>query len=168
MTKGEFALFRMPETGTHTEDTITTDKIECDGDAEVPDSRCGLISIRPVLDRFKSTQAAPFVDEVTRQDTGFSGIMYEITLFFNEEDGDAAGAIAKLVEWFSERNTVRGKYQHGRIGIRNNYRPEYNLVPNADAGFKVVRFDYFQELKIQYHSRGTVYLEFSGDPKELG
>ncbi len=164
-TEGQFAIFRVTETG-DTEATVT-DKIEVEGDADTPDGRTKLISFRPRLSRARNSNASPYTEEPKKPDTGLSDLMYEITLLIDESAG-TAGAIKKLRNWFREAGTVRGKFKEGRFGIRNNYRPEFNLTPSLNAGYKFTDFDCLHDLGIRALFRVTLIMEFSGEITSLG
>ncbi len=162
---GKIAIFRMTDT-TDREATITADKIEMVGGV-TPDNRTEVISFTPVMTRTPAEVPAPFLDEARKPDTGFAGNRYTLQLFFDESLGTAA-SIEKLRDWFINSNSIKAKFKNGRFGIRNDYRPEFDLVPNNDAGYKLVHFEIMQDLAIPTLFRGTVILEFSGDPARLG
>lgn len=160
VTHGKFSIYRMTEIA-DTEDTILTDKIEFDGDAMVPDGRTGIVSFRPIISRTQTQNPAPFLEIARKPDTGFEGVRYAITVLFDESAG-RAGAIAKLSEWLQSPNSIRGKFKEGRFGIRNDYRPEFNLLPDNNQGYKIVNFDLTQDLTIQSLFKGVIILELSG------
>ena len=164
--RGKLTIFRMTDT-TDTENNISADKVEFDGDAQIPDSRSGTVSFSPVMSRTPTENPAPFQEIARKPDTGFSGNRYTLQVFFDEEFGKSL-AIAKIRDWHSEENAIKGKFKEGRFGIRNDYRPEYDLTPNNDAGYKLIHFETTQELVFHKMVRGTIVLEFSGDPSQLG
>ena len=164
--RGKLAIFRMTNT-TDTESNISADKVEFDEGAMIPDSRSGIVSFSPVMSRTPTENPAPFQEIARKPDTGFGGNRYTIQVFFDEEFGNSS-AIAKIRDWHSEENAIKGKFKEGRFGIRNDYRPEYNLTPNNDAGYKLIHFETSQELLHRTMVRGTIILEFSGDPLQLG
>ncbi len=149
-----------------TESTVT-DKVEFEGNAITPDNRSGVVSFVPALGRHKPENPLPHANRADKPDTGFSGDLYTFEVVFDEESGTAQ-AIAKFRDWLAEDQTVDGIYDEGSIGVRNNYRPEFDLVPNNDAGYKVVNFTIHQNLTLQNFVYATIVLEFSGDPKRLG
>ena len=164
--KGYFSLFWMTET-TDTEDTITTNKIEFDGDANTPDNKSGLISFRTTPKKTDTSNPAPFQEIARKPDTGFSGLRYILNVYFDEQIGQAK-AIATLRDWSIVDNTIPQKFREGRIGLRNNYRPEFNLTPDNTAGFKIISFDIDQNIAFNSVVKGIIILEFSGDPLKLG
>lgn len=141
-------------------------------------SQTKLVRFRPILTRFSTDNPSPFEDETFKPDTGFSGNRYEIHLMFDESLGTTnarlAGGITTLRNWFRERNTQRQDLRYGRIGIYNNYRPEFNLKPRADsgstkgAGFKLLHFEINQEMEYLTLPLAFLILEFSGNPTHLG
>ena len=163
---GKFAIFRMTNS-TDTEDSITEDKIEFDSGAQVPDARSGIISFTPVMSRTQTENPAPFLQVARRPDTGFSGMRYTINVLF-DETGGTAGGIAKLRDWMSEDNFVRATFNEGRFGIRNDYRPEFNIKPDNTAGYKLVHFETSQELLHHKIVKAVIILEFSGAAERLG
>ena len=166
-THGKLVLYRMTDT-VDTEDTINTDKVEFDSDATIPDGRSGLVSFTPILSRTPTENPAPFLETARKPDTGFAGNRYTFQIFFDESDGNRAGAIEKLRDFEVQANFIKGKFKEGRIGVRNDYRPEFNLTPDNTAGYKLVSFEITQELLHHTLIRGTIILEFSGDPSRLG
>lgn len=164
---GKFVIFRMTNSGDR-ENNISTDKVEFDGDAQVPDGKSGLVSFSPVISRNPTENPAPFQQVARKPDTGFSGNRYTLHVVFDESDGNSAGAIAKIRDWMSEDNFVRSTFREGRFGIRNDYRPEFNLTPNNDAGYKLLHFETSQDLLHHTIVRGVIILEFSGSADRLG
>ena len=164
-THGKLVIFRMTDT-TDTEDTITDDKVEFDGDAQVPDEKSGVISFAPVLSRTQTENPAPFQEISRKPDTGFAGIRYTLQLFFDESDGEAEG-IQRIRNWYREENAT-SDFREGLFGIRNDYRPEFDLTPSSNAGYKLIHFELNQELLHSKLVRATLILEFSGDPAKLG
>ena len=162
-THGRFVIFRMSDTA-DTEDSITTDKVEFDGDAQVPDGRSGLVSFNPILSRTTTENPAPFEQFARKPDTGFAGTRYTCQVFFDESDGSSAEAIEKIAEWMRQDNAIKGKFKNGRFGVRNDYRPEFDLLPDNTKGYKFVSFDINQELLHHTLVRGTIVLELSGVP----
>lgn len=186
---GEFTLFWMPEAEfaptppnpantNWTENLIpSTNKVEIEADTarttDAPDALTGLVSFKPSVDRTNTKNSAPFTDEAKRPDTGFSGIMLEANIIFDQSTFDSHGvlnrakAVRRLLYWYAHRNTVRGIYREGRLGLRNNYRPEFNLVPTYDSGWKLIHFDLFQDLKFNAVQTGQIILGHSGNPRRL-
>lgn len=163
---GNVSLFRMPVNADSTtnENSILTDKIEMEGDAEIPDNTCKFKTFKPIMSRFKTSNPAPFSEMIVKPDTGYSGTQYQLNVLFDERAGRSL-AITKFRDWLAESNTVRGKFRHGRIGVRNNYRPEFDLTPNNGSGYKLVYFELFQDLAVNYLIPGLAILEHGGEPK---
>ena len=167
VTRGDISLYWMPDIPeTNTSEDNISDKIEFNGDAEIPDSRSGTLSTEINVRRRRPKLDNAFEENVIKQDGGFEGSTYTINAIFDESTGTAL-ALARLRNWLGRSNVVRGHFKHGRIGIRNNYRPEFNLIPNNDAGFKL------QDVRLKLPSNearvdATIVLEFSGTPTRFG
>lgn len=162
---GKLCIFRMTNT-TDTENTITADKLEFDEGALIPDAKAGIQSFNPSMSRFQTDNPIPYQNKTNKPDTGFSGTRYQLNIFFNESDG-LAGGVNILKKWYKEDNAITKKFRHGRFGIRNDYRPEFNLIPDNTAGYKLVHYDLFQDLAINHLVPGVIILEFSGDASKL-
>ena len=160
-THGELAIFRM-SLPTDTESSLT-DKIEFDTDAIVPDSRSKTVSIGGDDNRTDTKNPAPFLNMARVPDTGFDGNMYTLNLYFDERAGLAEG-IKRIVQWQSRDNALPTIFKNGRFGIRNNYRPEHDLVPDNTAGYKLHKFNTFTDLRVSRVTFGTLILKFSGNP----
>ena len=162
---GKIALFRM----SHAADTETTltDKIEFSGDAVTPDTKSGIINFKPSISRRNPDNPLPHANDTDKQDTGYSGNTYTFTAFFNEENGRALG-IERLRDWIREDQTTDEIFDHGRIGLRNNFRPEFNLTPNNESGYKIVHFELSQDLLVHTMVTAIIVLEHSGKPGSFG
>ena len=157
---GKVSIFRFTET-TNTETSIT-DKVEFDGNAAVPDGRSGIRSYNINTSRTQTQVSAPFQETARKPDTGFNGTRYILNVFFDESIA-AALAIARIRTWSEEPNSVKGKFKNGRFGIRNEYRPEFNLTPDNTEGYKLVSFEINHDLAYAGIIPGTIILEYSGD-----
>ena len=165
---GNFALFRC----TNADDIESTDadeRIEFDGNAATPNDQCKIISFYPSMKRRQTDNPAPFMELNRKPDTGFVGNTYIINVIFKEFGADKNEAIARLRNWAREDNFVRGDYRNGRFGLRNDYRPEFNLTtPNDMAGYKIQSVDIEQDLQHKNIVKCQIIMEFSGDPSKLG
>ena len=138
-----------------------------------PDERSKYRSIRIGGGRFDSRNPNPFAENTLRPDTGYSGTMVRMYLFFLEEDrivsadnenSKRAYGISRIRDWSRQDNTVRGLFRNGRIGLRNDYRPEFNVRPDNFGGYKIAHFDLDSESRINYHTRMELILQYSGAP----
>lgn len=161
---GDFAIFRCTNAG-DTETTLT-DKIEFEGDAAIPDANSKVVATDIIMSRTETQNSSPFQEMARKPDTGFSGNRYTIRAFF-DESAETAAAIARLIQWYTESNSTIQIFKNGRFGIRNNYRPEFNLTPNNDAGYKLVHLEITQEQRTPRLILATIILEFSGTPSRL-
>lgn len=179
---GEFCMFWMPSkersAGVPWTEAYINDayKIEAEGDAQAPDAYTGFSSVHPVMSRFRTANAAPYSEESKKPDTGFSGLRLEIRLLLrettlrtegNEKVAIKSRVVKRLGRWFSEPNHLRGAFREGRIGIRIDTRPEYNLVPTIDSGYKLTHFEVMHELKFDPTPTIFLILEHSGKPTAL-
>ena len=138
-----------------------------------PDARTFYAGMNPPINRFDTKNPAPFSENTPRPDTGFSGLRIDMDLVFVEtervisasnEKTYRAGAIARLVKWSRSDNSVRGLYKHGRLGMRNDYRPEYNVTPDNYGGYKIISFDPSPFADVPYFTRAKLILQYSGAP----
>ena len=122
-----------------------------------------------MVGRFRSRNPAPFADATVKQDVGFEGIRFHLTMLFDEQGLTTGHALGRnsLLRWSIERGTIRGTYPHGTIGMRNDWSPEFNITPSDQAGLKITSYQYLQEIGMPYLTRGEIILEFSGDPNEV-
>ena len=67
------------------------------------------------------------------QDMGLDGVDVIITGLFKDSDTDNDN-ITKLVAWLNEAKTATG-YTEGRIGLRINDFPYFNMEPTATYGY---------------------------------
>ena len=120
------------------------DVLDCDGkdpagsDRDFPDNNTKLISFQPMVGRFRSRNPAPFSDATVKQDVGFEGTRFNVTILFNEQqliDGQHALGRDVIFRWAIERATVRELFPHGTIGMRNDWSPEFNITPSVNGIF---------------------------------
>lgn len=168
---GRVALYRIPEEdhpdplASWNEATIDErDKVNIDAPSNSWDPTVGLITHKYVMSRWNTSNAAPYSEESKKPDVGFSGIRMELKLLFNEMDVERSKAVNTLGRWFIEANTVPGKFREGRIGVRNNYRSEFNLLPIYSSGWKVAHFEIFTEMLYHNLPTGFLILIHSGVP----
>ena len=180
-----FTLFRVDKTRTtekiiradkpyHQLNSIDFDFVDSDprvpSDIPGPDRHTKLIGFNPMVGRFRSRNPAPFSDATVKQDVGFEGIRFNLTMLFNEQglpNGASAGGRSSLLRWSIERATIRGDFPHGTVGMRNDWSPEFNITPSSTAGLKITSYQYQQEIGMPYLTRGEITLEFSGDPNTV-
>lgn len=180
-----FTLFRVDKAHTteksiradndyHQLNSIDFDFVDSDprvpSDIPAPDRNTKLIGFNPMVGRFRSRNPAPFSDATVKQDVGFEGIRFNLTILFDEQglrDKVYAGGKYTLRRWSMERATIRELYPHGTIGMRNDWSPEFNITPSATAGLKVTSYQYTQEIGMPYLVQGEVAIEFSGDPNTV-
>ena len=170
---GRLALFRIPEEDptppatTWNEARIDDrDKVNIDAPSNTWDPTVGLITHKYVMSRWNTSNAAPYSEESKKPDVGFSGIRLELKLVFNEMERKSK-AINTLGRWFIEANTIPGKFREGRVGIRNNYRSEFNLLPVYTSGWKVAHFEIFTEMLYHNLPTGFLIMTHSGMPQEF-
>ena len=89
-----------------------------------------VVSLRKAIPENEATDA----DNNEIQDMGISGL--DITLSGttgNINNDVATNWINKLIKWIKDGNTTTG-YKKGRFGFELDTSPQWNVVPNADAG----------------------------------
>ena len=138
-----------------------------------PDNRTKFVECNPPTNRFDTRNPNPFSENTIRPDTGYSGTMVQLDLLFDETDRVISSAtekdyrakgIALLLNWSRSDNTVRSRFKNGRIGMRNDYRPEYSLKPDNFGGYKVLSFDPVTRTPHPYYTRARLILQYSGAP----
>ena len=181
--RGRVCLYRLDTDAQANDDERSVDdnnRIEMEGDANKPDENTKYVSAKFVMSRIDARNPAPFAENTPRPDTGFDGTRLEINLEFYEREriignsgtppstdadtNNMAKGIELLRNWFREDNSIRGRFRHGRIGIRNDYRPEFNLIPDNYGGYKLVHFEINHDLTVAYHVPATVILQYAGAP----
>jgi len=170
-------LFRMSESLTNINTAIDDDADNAnliqistylDGE-ELPRTQfTSLVSYTIHDTRTQTMNPLPFEDEARKPDTGFSGTRYTLELMFY--DLQSAGLhpdITKIRTWMREPQ-INDDFHEGLIGIRNDFERNYNLVPVEGAGFRIIDFHLQHVLKTPTIKHGTLVLEFSGDPSNIG
>ena len=148
---GNISLFRLTD-AISTSETAVTDKIEFDNDNVIPDSKSHILGMRPVFAAIETDNTNPgSQDPVKAQDTGNFPLIIELTGYFNEKAGDALG-IATFRNWMRTAKVIKTLYPRGRMGLRNNIRPEFNVLPASTGGYRLVAF----ELDERYEFLGIV------------
>ena len=173
---GRVCLFRLAGDAMPNDDETWVDDdnlIEMEGTARHPDGRTWYKSMNTKMTRIDTRNPAPFAENTPRPDTGFDGTRLTLEIEFSErtrvigsatDAANRAAAIARLRDWHREDNSVRGRYRHGRIGIRNDYRPEFNLKPDNYGGYKLASFEMPHDLIVAYHIPATIILQYAGAP----
>ena len=181
---GRVCLFRFDADALATDDErhvpAVGNILEIEGDAELPDGNTWYTSCKGAMSRIDTRNPAPFAENTPRPDTGFDGLRVEMNLLFDERErkigrtgnplsdtpdkNNMAKGLALLRDWFREDNSIRGKYRHGRIGMRNDYRPEFNVVPDNYGGYKLVHLETDHDLDVPYYIRTTIILQYAGAP----
>ena len=182
---GHVCLFRLSGDAQANDDETDVDDaslIEMEGDAEQPDAYTKFVAIKQMTKRFDTTNPAPYEEATARPDTGYHGTMLELTLVFLETEraqiqnqrgetlpdfagqSNRAGAIARLRDWEREDNSIRGMFRNGRIGFRCDYRPEFNLRPDNNGGYKIISFETFTNMEVPWQTTGYLVIQYSGYP----
>ena len=168
----KITLYRLDESNTRPRlisalrnDQIVT--LNADNLADLPDAKTGVETIGPSIKKHNPENPIPHGERADKPDTGFAGIRYPLNLVFHEDDGIIAKGIDILKTWAYEDSTIDGMFNEGTIGISNEFRPEYDLVPTATSGYQIKTFDVHMDMKFNTTTRATLILEFSGDPAAL-
>ena len=183
--RGHVCLFRLAGDAQANDDETWVDNdslVEIEGDAEQPDAYTKFVAMKQTTRRFDTTNPAPYEEATARPDTGYHGTMLELTFVFLETaraqiqnlrgetqpdftgQSNRAGAIARLRDWEREDNSIRGKFRNGRIGFRCDYRPEFNLRPDNQGGYKIISFETFSNLEVPWQTTGHLVIQYSGYP----
>ncbi len=135
--------------------------------AQHPDARSGVVSTTISMMRTQTDNAAPFQEESRHPDTGFSGVRYTIHVVFDERDNNYAKSIERLVKWQGEDQFIKGRYANGRIGIRNDFQPEFNLVPDNTSGYKIASVTSTHDGEYHQIRTAEIILIQSGESEQL-
>ena len=164
-------IFRMKDD--ETVDLMDDDLIEIstylDGE-KLPTGRFTSLASYQIEDtRTQTMNPLPFEDEARKPDTGFSGTRYTLELIFQDlqTTNGVHPDIKKIRDWMRE-NQISDDFHEGKIGIQNDFERNYNLVPEETAGFKIVDFQLRHALNTPTIKRGTLVMDFSGDPSKIG
>jgi len=166
---GNICIFKLYHGSGITNETSTIEpyKVEFDGDAAVPDAKSHVSNYKVVMSLV--TQENPNPDSNnpnSLQDTGLAIVQYDIMGFFNAKDG-VPKAIADIVTWMSSDKTDE-TYKFGRFGIRNDQRPEYDVVPTATKGLILEHFETDYDFEYSGNIPFTLRLRYNGDISGLG
>lgn len=161
---GKLVIWRITNPGSGFTEASTSDKVEMDGGA-VPDGKTDSQTFSFSGGRRKTDVENAFSNVTNKPDSGLGGIFVTITGIFDETVSDAL-AIAKLRDWLID-GTVTEAMPNGQIGLRNDKKPQSNLVPSLAAGWKLSSFDYDDDERNGFYIPFTIVLEFLGDPSKL-
>lgn len=168
---GNICLFRLTSGGGTTE-TAVTDKIEFDtsatnGASTQPDARSHVDTFNVILTLVTQENPVPDTNDPSGlQDTGLATVQYELTGFFDGKGG-TAGAVEDFRDWLTNPKTDTA-YPFGRFGIRNDQRPEYDVVPTSARGLLLEHFETTDVYEFTGKTGFTVRLRYNGAISGLG
>jgi hypothetical protein len=97
------------------------------------------------------------------QDMGIDGINVTITGLFKDVDTTSGDApIKKLLTWFRKAKTATG-YTEGRLGLRLDDFPYFNMVPTATYGYVMQNPEFIRAGEDANKAGFTVNLVVGGD-----
>ena len=184
--RGDACLYRMSDLG-DTEDTIPdAQKVEFTGllnganmlgglpgsptiprlAPTAPDDRTSIVSITPEMGRIDTDNEQPFGEQNLRPDTGYHGTKYRLELLFNAMTGRAL-AIQRLRNWTYHDNASKPDFEHGLVGFRNDFMPEFDIHPTADMGYKILAFGPSLRTMHPTMISATLILWASGEPEDV-
>lgn len=163
---GTHSIFRLTTIGISTE-TATSDKVEFDDDATVPDGRSHITSIRPVFQMIDNDNPVPgSTDSPGSQDVGNAPMFLELEGYF-EESGGQSFAVTSLENWMTNAKKIKTDYPFGRFGFRSDERDEFNVTPDSTGGYQLVYFE-MRDIQDIPQPKFIIRLKFSGDFTLLG
>lgn len=163
---GDHSIFRLNSGGITTE-TATSDKVEFDGTAAVPDARSHITSIRIVQQMIDNDNPIPgSQDAPGSQDVGNAPDLLEIKGYFDETGGQSL-AVNSFMVWMRNAKKTKTLYPHGGFGFRSNKRDEYNVTPTSAGGYQLLRFEIEDVLEFS-QPKFTILMKFVGDKTLLG
>ena len=163
------ALFWMTAAA-DTEDLLADDQKILFNDPAVSrfPNRC--YKVQPRDARSIPDNKVPFFERTEKQDAGFAGTGITLYLRFYEGAVDSMGNRAqnagfqRLLSWARQKNTVPGVFRRGRVGLRMDIRPEYDIVPTVDRGYLIADVAVEYEFRYKNIVDVTARLLNAGDP----
>jgi len=150
--------------GNGTESTATSTNTQLfNNTAKVPSGGAYITNIEVDFRRATPENEAVNADNNEIQDMGIQG--FDITIIGVSGDADndtASNLVNKFSKWLQDGNTVTG-YTKGRIGLRLDNAPQWNVVPTSTLGFHIrnAQFRYIGEKKdlVEF----TINMSLGGD-----
>ena len=144
------------------------DRVEFDGDAAIPDAYSHISNYKVIMSLVTQENPNPNTNNPNSlQDTGLAVVEYEITGFFDAKTDSTPNAIAQFRDWLREPKTT-ASLPFGQFGIRNDRRPEYDLVPSADEGLILEHFECDEDYEFIGQVPFNIKLRYNGDITALG
>ena len=144
------------------------DRVEFDGDAAIPDAYSHISNYKVIMSLVTQENPNPNTNNPNSlQDTGLAVVEYEITGFFDAKTDSTPAAIAQFRDWLREPKTTTS-LPFGQFGIRNDRRPEYDLVPSADEGLILEHFECDEDYEFIGQVPFNIKLRYNGDITALG
>ena len=144
------------------------DRVEFDGTAATPDAYSHISNYKVIMSLVTQENPNPNTNNPNSlQDTGLAVVEYEITGFFDAKTDSTPAAIAQFRDWLREPKTTT-LLPFGQFGIRNDRRPEYDLVPSADEGLILEHFECDEDYEFIGQVPFNIKLRYNGDISALG
>ena len=113
----------------------------------------------------ENPRVAGQINEV--QDMGLQGIDVQITGQIRQSSSISKD-LQNLVTWLQEDKTVQDGFPKGRVGLRMDDMPQFNVEPSLTYGFVLAQARIIREGEYKEKAGVVLTLRFSGDPTGLG
>lgn len=161
---GEISIFRFTTSGTT--ETATSDKVEFNGDAIIPDEKSFIQTIKPIMSLVGQENDTPDSNNPSLLDeTGLAFVGLEIVGYFKGNESLRPFAINTLRNWMQADKT-NSDFPFGRFGIRNDIDGDFDLVPTATEGYILEYFDVVYDYTNRDY-KFLIKLRFNGDITSL-
>jgi len=165
---GEHSIFRLSTSGI-SDETSTSDKIEFDGDAIIPDAKSHITGIHPIYRAVKTENPNPgSQDSSAGQDTGNAPFSLKLTGFIDKTSGSALAISSLFNVWQRQPKVIKTHYPKGRFGFRSDDVPYWNVTPGTTGGYRFVGIEYPYKPGITGQIPFILTLDFYGDMSLLG
>ena len=182
---GEFILYRAVSNDKNSVDSDTTTKNVGDESKiefgiqnytefqRTPDNSAYVTSFNAEITRTQTDNPVPLQDDTKNPDTGYSGTIITLQLFFDQTILNSEGnptpsqAITRLIQWTGYDTTLDEelkKFRRGRFGIRDLRHSDINVTPIPERGVKILKFIYAEDYQFLGQVTGTLVLQISGKP----
>ena len=146
-----------------TEATATTTNTQLfNSTTKTPSTGAVISDIKIIL--AKATPQNPSVNTETNsiQDMGIKSLDVTIIGLTGDTDNStASNFVNKMIKWQKDGNTTTG-FTKGRFGLRLDNAPQWNVVPNADAGGSGADYGFhLRDLEVNYVGERKDLAEFT-------
>ncbi len=166
-----FSIYRLTASG-DTETSISDDEAVgmLVGISDAPSAHpVGLISYHPVNDARRTDVPEPDQQGSSVPDTGNVPLIFELDFIVNEKILDSKD-LAKIQKWMLQPKIVRtgtAPFPKGRFGIRYDAKSWMSVIPDNEAGLKLLHFDFHDDLLWGGLVHCKVTLQRAGIPDDM-